>query len=430
MECGLRLVGFTISSYQQYKNNKALKNKSQYTIMYLGESTTQDQYPIQLQKILDKKYPSKFSVVDCGIAGTNLETILRLLDDNINIYKPNIVICMMGINNGLTSYNAKTSYNEYMNNKLKLNLKVFKFFILLKKHIQSLSETKKIFAQDTNLDRDYMINLAREYRNIDNYVKAEEILEAMLKENPNDELVFFELSFSYIQDYEDKYELGYKMAVEAIEKNYNIGKEWYYNKVFEHNDKNRKNDIQTLKFYIDKAINKDIEIFSTNLKYFLYSSVKDYITQEQKEKILQVMIQNDDRDYGMFAIESLAQKDYQKAKEYFEKAEEIRMNFPDTKTYKLYKLIVKKLIDNNIKVICMQYPVRSIESLKEQLKNEPYYPKLTFISNEKIFKDILTKKEYDEIFMDQFAGDFGHCINLGNTMIAENIVETLEELTN
>lgn len=52
LECGLILVGFAISSYQQYKNTKALKNVSQYKIMCLGESTTQNQYPIQLQQIL------------------------------------------------------------------------------------------------------------------------------------------------------------------------------------------------------------------------------------------------------------------------------------------------------------------------------------------------------------------------------------------
>ena len=86
LECGLRLAGWTISSFQQYKNNKALRNKSQYTIMCLGESTTQGQYPVQLQEILDMKYPNKFSVIDCGISGTNLENILELLDNNINKY--------------------------------------------------------------------------------------------------------------------------------------------------------------------------------------------------------------------------------------------------------------------------------------------------------------------------------------------------------
>ena len=78
----------------------------------------------------------------------------------------------------------------------------------------------------------------------------------------------------------------------------------------------------------------------------------------------------------------------------------------------------------------MQYPIININSIQEQLKNEIYYDKLTFISNEENFKDALMKKNYDEIFKDQFAGDFGHCTDLGNTMIAENVVNTLEKILN
>ena len=78
----------------------------------------------------------------------------------------------------------------------------------------------------------------------------------------------------------------------------------------------------------------------------------------------------------------------------------------------------------------MQYPVRSIIPLEEQLKKESYYDKLVCVSNEKLFKKALMKKNYDEIFDDQFAGDFGHCTDLGNTMIAENIINSLERMLN
>lgn len=425
LECGLRLAGFTISTYQQYKNNKALKNKSQYTIMCLGESTTQGQYSIQLQEILDEKYPNSFSVIDCGLGGTNLKTILEFLDENINKYKPNIAICMMGINDGLVFCDNKDSYNEYMNKELKLNLKVFKLFVLLKKHIQTLLETKKVFAQ--NIDNNNLKKLFYKYQDNGDYEKAEKLLKTMLKTRENEEWAFVELAMLYA-DYMLQKDLGYKMAIEGIEKNYNFKKEWYYKVVFEYNYKMK--NIQTLRFYIDKALNKDIEIFSSDIKYFLYGYIKNYITQEEKKKILKIMVQNDDRYYGMLAIESIEQKDYRKAQEYFNKAEEIRLNYPNIETYNLYKLIVKKFMDNNIKVICMQYPVRSILPLQEQLKKESYYDKITFISNEKLFKEALMKKSYDEIFFDQFSGDFGHCIDLGNTMIAENIVKTLEKLVN
>ena len=46
LECGLRLAGFASFQYQRYKNNKVLRQKKQYTIMCLGESTTAGQYPI------------------------------------------------------------------------------------------------------------------------------------------------------------------------------------------------------------------------------------------------------------------------------------------------------------------------------------------------------------------------------------------------
>jgi len=124
------------------------------------------------------------------------------------------------------------------------------------------------------------------------------------------------------------------------------------------------------------------------------------------------------------------EKNYKKAEEYFAMAEDIRVKYANKHTYELYKRILKKLIDNNIKVICMQYPVRSIESLKNILKNESYYNEITFVSNEQNFKQLLKENKYNEIFKDQFAGDFGHCTGLGNTTIAENLINSLEELLN
>ena len=93
-------------------------------------------------------------------------------------------------------------------------------------------------------------------------------------------------------------------------------------------------------------------------------------------------------------------------------------------------LTLKKLIDNNIKVICMQYPVRSIDPLKQMLKNEQYYGRIGFLSNENNFKNLLKEKQFFEIFLDQFAGDFGHYKKEGSILIAENVVQTLKKLCN
>ena len=68
--------------------------------------------------------------------------------------------------------------------------------------------------------------------------------------------------------------------------------------------------------------------------------------------------------------------------------------------------------------------------MPEPLKPESYYDTITYISNETLFKNALKDKPYNDLFTDQFGGDFGHCTNLGNTMIAENIINILEKLYN
>ena len=78
----------------------------------------------------------------------------------------------------------------------------------------------------------------------------------------------------------------------------------------------------------------------------------------------------------------------------------------------------------------MQYPTLSVEKLKQDLKDSPYYDKIIFISNEENFKQALKTHKSEEIFRDMFAGTFGHCTEFGNTLIAENVAETILKLYN
>ena len=378
---------FYIPIKQKYHNNKIINKKVQYKGICLGESTTAGQYPIQLQQLLDTKYPNMFSIIDCGVQGANLKDIIESLDDNINKYKPNIAICMIGDI----------------------------------EHFSILQKLNKVYDDDNS-----SFDLFFKLQNDGKFKEAEEILKKILINRPNDENAFLYLTTLYY-NYLNEKKIGYNMAIEGINKKF-INKESFYKIIFEYCNVNNMTD--ELKYYINKAINEDISIFSNDLKYFLYDIAKNYITKEQQKKILEVMLNNDDLSFSFLAIEKLKQKDYIQAEKYFNKAEKIRLETPNIETYDLYRIMVKKLIDNNIKVICMQYPVRSIKPLKEQLKNEPYYDKLTFISNEKIFKDALKEKDFYELFDDQIGGDFGHCTDLGNTMIAENIVNTLENILN
>jgi len=84
---------------------------------------------------------------------------------------------------------------------------------------------------------------------------------------------------------------------------------------------------------------------------------------------------------------------------------------------------LKQILDRKkIRLVCVQYPVRSIELLKGILGGQE---DTIFVDNEKVFKDAIRKEGCKEYFVDLFAGDFGHCTPKGNRLLAENIANVI-----
>lgn len=114
----LRAGGFFLLLYRgQLKNN--FSNTSQaYRILCLGDSFTQgigagkhEDYPYQLQELLnDLNLPKKFIVINKGQAGQNSSELLADLDYNLNIYNPNLVVLLTGMND---SQNTHLHYKAF-----------------------------------------------------------------------------------------------------------------------------------------------------------------------------------------------------------------------------------------------------------------------------------------------------------------------------
>jgi tetratricopeptide (TPR) repeat protein len=94
-------------------------------------------------------------------------------------------------------------------------------------------------------------------------------------------------------------------------------------------------------------------------------------------------------------------------------------SFPTRNNYFQLK---QTLDQRRIKLACMQYPMRTIESLKKIFEEER---NIIFIDNEKVFKEALKRGKYEDYFRDNFAGDFGHCTPKGNCLLAENIANVI-----
>jgi lysophospholipase L1-like esterase len=380
LEIGLQTAGFTLTAIKKYKN-KTIKDPNTITILCLGESTTDGKWPPVLQKILDKESKNKkFNVIDEGINATNTRKIAEKISDNLIKYNPDIVIMMMGINDiGL-------GYTNY-------KIKVLALFSLI------VSNIKQIFYY-TNEDMEY--------------------LDRIINEIPLDK----KIKISY-RIYKKTGVLYHNLSSQLIEHIINT----------EYNSENKK-----LINLTDKILN-----IEKHIRYYALPNVITYlkiIKHYDKEQIKEFIIKNKNRiEYGKNSTEQILEEydllyllndiknnkldvSYKNIKE--------SKNLKKDNTKKNYQYIISEVYKNNKNslVIPMQYPTLSVEKLRQDLKDSSYYDKLIFISNEENFKQALQQYKTEDIFTDMFGGTFGHCTKLGNTLIAENVAETILNLYN
>jgi Tfp pilus assembly protein PilF len=83
-----------------------------------------------------------------------------------------------------------------------------------------------------------------------------------------------------------------------------------------------------------------------------------------------------------------------------------------------FRRMERILRQRNIRMVCVQYPVRPVQPLRDIFRD---VDGVIFVDNEKTFKDVLKPGMYTAYFQDMFGGDFGHCTDAGNRLLGENI---------
>ncbi len=386
LEIGLQLAGFTLITIKKYRN-KTAKDPNIITVLCLGESTTDGQWPPILQKILNEKSKNKkFNVVDEGMSGINTKIIAEKISDILLKHNPDIVVLMMGINdNGL-------EYENY-------GIKVLALISLIETHCKHLFTSSISYDEIEYIDR--------------------KMFEIISKNNADTE--------KYL----------YKIKKISEDTNYNFSNFIKYFICYARNNKYQNSKIINIIDY--NIINKKI-ITPWELEEIIYY-LKDYKNYNEN-KIKDFLVSAKDRlSYEDVSLERILMmydlqyllndiKNNEFNFEYKNIKESKKSNKDNTKEN--YQYIISTIYRNNKNTIIMpmQYPVLSIEELKEKLKASPYYDKLIFISNEENFKTALQNHKTEEIFTDMFGGKFGHCTELGNTLIAENVAETILKLYN
>ena len=150
LECILQIISLYKKHLYFYNQKKAVSliKKDDIKIMCIGESTTQNQYPIYLGQYLKQYIPEKnFVIIDSGYAGINLDGIINNLKVNIDKIKPDIVVGMIGINDTI-DYSFK-SYSKIKTVYLiQLIIEHFKF-------------------KDVNIDKNNILNKRELITNLD-----------------------------------------------------------------------------------------------------------------------------------------------------------------------------------------------------------------------------------------------------------------------
>lgn len=372
LETGLRLGGFIYLSLQEHKNKVTIQKKGAYRIMCLGESVTaggpDSSYPSQLEEILNQRNAGiKFSVINKGVPGVAFSYILLNLENNLNKYKPDMVVAMIGINDEFDEFMYGTLYKRP--SFFLKNLRIYKLVKLLYLHIA---------------DKMRQIGV---YKIQQNYTDIRSVARRSLESK---DLKKGHICFGLGLEYEHKgqYDKAKRMYGEII-KIYPA----YYRAYF---------GLGTCYQYLgeyDKA-------------------------EEMFKKAIDMTSGKDGASYRCLALFYKETGRFHAAEEYFRKADKINLEWYFTSRQKNFQKLQGILMQKKIKFVCVQYPMRSIEPLKSAFNSKE---NIIFVDNEMIFKKALKASSYKEYFIDSFAGDFGHCSVKGNRLLAENIANIILE---
>lgn len=375
IELCLQIYGFAVS-YNPIRKT----NDSTYVILALGESTTDElnleysSWPKELEKILNNKSLGEriYIVYNEGQAATQSGIILSELEMNLNYYKPDMVITMIGIND----------YGE----RFREERSTFKLPSVIRWIRNSFLMHKKKCNENKDIDPGALLS---EFRSIAE-TKHQESLD-IEKELENECTTFKQLAEAYFR-------LGsYYEAIKDEERKetavyYYIKSAKYYEKNIQYNP-NRAGNLMLSTIYF--RLMRIYEGTDLEKKYFMIH--QDYVKKAAYVETYPLQID----------------------KTYFSEPETIALH-QKTVLSENYNEISKKIHASGIRHIAMQYPTLDLDELKELLN---YNENITFVSNEENFRRYLENYSYDDIFFDKITDTFGHAKFLGNKIIAENLAD-------
>lgn len=420
IEAGMRLFGFGISAYQSYKNTRSLNESGIYKILCIGESTTfsgtyAGAYPQMLQDYLNgKDLGVKFKVINEGKIGVNTSFIQKNLREYLDIYRPHMVIAMMGIND---EKSVKPKDEDIQKHNLTVSevLQNFKVYNLVR-HVWLHARTKFSIGQEQRyMDKD--LNQAFKLVEQLKFEEAKIVFQEVLARNPNDSTAYWGLGNIYADLLQNDHSISlFEKAIQVDPKNQDAHSDlisrFYYTHQYE---KALQLALQMIGRFPD-SVDAHEQLAQIYFKMKKFSELEELLVGAEK------LFPNNSLFQKVWASYHLVQGEDKQAEGRFFQAAQIDAQNVSDLTISNYTKIRDSVTGRSIKFVSVQYPIRKLEPLKKIL--EPNYG-VVFVDNEKVFKEAVLHQDYDTYFLDNFAGDFGHLTPKGTEILAINIGKVL-----
>jgi tetratricopeptide (TPR) repeat protein len=410
----LRLGGSIFLTLQEQRNMVSLRAKGSYRILCLGESTTalggKDSYPSQLETILNGANTGiTFSVINKGIPGVDTSYILAQLENNIREYKPDLVVTMMGINDfGQCPPYKNQGFLACL--PFVSSLRIFKLGSLLRLRI--LDKAKELPSE---IPQSKIMDKATESSGY-----TERALQKNIELNPNNDEAYIELGLFYLN--QGRLVLGlFKKAVELKTTNEHA---YIALGLWESCDKqDSSHDVSEAEKILKEAIalnpQNDKAYFGLGLLYANHAHIPQAIAAFKKAIEINP---KSDKAYGALAALYDEKGDPVSSERNYRKANELRKDYCNPQTAQNYRNLKVILDKKGIRLVCVQYPLRSIRPLEDIFYGQDG---IIYVDNERIFRKAIKERGYGSYFLDIFGGDFGHCNKEGNMILATNIANAI-----
>ncbi len=436
LEIGLRAGGALWTQSRERGNVARLDDSDAIRILCLGESTTAYGYPEVLERLLNQDAPLRpYRVFNEGVAGTTTDQILARVPGLLARYDPDVVVAMIGVNDPKETPSGEGASDG---RPVLARLRVVELYTLLVQHLRDrfsgigagpagtpgpppetrarieraeaarvagrIDQARSIAEEATRADpRSYdawRIRLITELTaetgpRRDAVRPAEAYFLQQLQQDPGDLDARLTLARLYLDvaAYEDL-----RSLLIAAPERARAHRPW------------QRLLASAYEFPAADAARKGA--WDLAIRY-----LEDGLAVLPPAAIL---IRAEFRDRLARAEQSRG--DAHASARHTARARALRARLDDSFTAKRYRALHAAVVEHGSRLVAVPYPGRPVGALREILDDAE---DVVFVDHAETFQRAVDEHGFWGVYVDEFAGDFGHMSELGKTLLSRNVAASV-----